>query len=93
MQNPLPILLAAIGPNNIAICPQVSVCVDDDLDDTTCLCGPPAVIRERLLAYAAAGIDTLILIPAASGTIGLAEQVRRIATIASDFTSAGQGST
>jgi alkanesulfonate monooxygenase SsuD/methylene tetrahydromethanopterin reductase-like flavin-dependent oxidoreductase (luciferase family) len=193
VQNPPPILLAAIGPKNIAlageiadgwiptffspahvseltaplhegarlagrdpaevaICPQVSVCVDDDLDaardamrpllalyvggmgsreknfytalmtrygfgdaarrvqdlylagrkqeaaaalpaeliDTTCLCGPPTVIRERSLAYADAGIDTLILIPAASSTAGLTEQVRRIATTASDFTGTSQ---
>lgn len=195
VQQPLPILLAAIGPKNIAlageiadgwiptffspghvreltaplhegartagrdpgeiaICPQVSVCVDDDLDaardamrpllalyvggmgsreknfyaelmtrygfgdaaarvqdlylagrkeeaaqalpaeliDTTCLCGPPPLVRERLGAYAAAGIDTLILIPAASGAAGLAEQVRRVAAVAEDFLGASQAS-
>ena len=134
---------AGRDPSEIAICPQVAVRVDDDLDaardamrrttalyiggmgsrqnnfytelmirygyaaearlvqdlylagrkgdaeaalpveliDRTSLCGPAAVVRDRLAAYAAAGVDTLILIPVADGAVALTDQVRRIAAL------------
>ena len=46
------------------------------------LCGPPAVVRERLAAYREAGVGTLIVAPDRRQPRGADAQVRAIAELA-----------
>ena len=45
---------------------EAAAAVPQGFLETTCLVGPPAVLRERLAAYAAVGVTTLVLAPMAT---------------------------
>jgi F420-dependent oxidoreductase-like protein len=64
---------------------EAAAALPSELIDLTCLCGPADLIRERLQGYEQAGVDTLILIPAAQGADALTDQVRRIADLGADY--------
>ena len=53
-----------------------------DLIDAVSLCGPPAVVRERLAVFRAAGVGTLIVSPTASSFADRREQLRLVAELA-----------
>ncbi|MGO9753614.1 MAG: LLM class F420-dependent oxidoreductase [Solirubrobacteraceae bacterium] len=63
---------------------QAEACsaIPEQLIDMVSLCGPPSVVRERLAAYRAAGVGTLIVVPVAAGGQQMLEQVRVIAELA-----------
>ncbi|MEA2170547.1 MAG: hypothetical protein QOF76_3847 [Solirubrobacteraceae bacterium] len=52
------------------------------LIDATCLCGPADVVRDRLAAYEAAGIGTLITAPMAFTLEDRVSQLRQLAELA-----------
>jgi F420-dependent oxidoreductase-like protein len=54
----------------------------DELIDLVSLCGPPSVVAERLAAYRAAGVGTLIANPIAADQQERLQQVRKIAELA-----------
>ncbi|OBH12773.1 LLM class F420-dependent oxidoreductase [Mycobacterium sp. E1747] len=55
-----------------------------EMIDSTCLCGPVGRVRERLNAYAGAGVDTLLLLPTASAAEDLDHQLRLLASAGRD---------
>lgn len=60
---------------------EAAAALPTELIDLTCICGPDEVVRERLAAFEKSGVDTLILIPVATGGAAQVEQLRRIAAI------------
>jgi F420-dependent oxidoreductase-like protein len=60
---------------------EAAAALPAELIDATCLCGPPDVIRRRLHAYEASGVETLILAPQASDADALVDQLRGIAEL------------
>ncbi len=63
---------------------QAEACaaIPEQLIDMVSLCGPPAAVKERLAAYRAAGVGTLIVLPVAASAQQTLEQVRMIAGLA-----------
>jgi F420-dependent oxidoreductase-like protein len=61
---------------------EAAAALPDALIDTVSLCGPPAVVRDRLAAFRDAGVGTLALIPMASDRGGRITQVRAVAELA-----------
>ncbi len=53
-----------------------------ELIDLVCLCGPRAAVAERLEAFRAAGVGTLLATPVALGAPAQAEQLRALAELA-----------
>jgi F420-dependent oxidoreductase-like protein len=61
---------------------EAGAALPDALIDAVSLCGPPAVIRERLAVFRDAGVGTLIVSPMAWSLEQRREQLRRIAELA-----------
>ena len=64
---------------------EAAAAIPTELIDTTCICGPRERVRDRLLAYHQAGVDTLIVIPNATGAYAADTQVREIAAAGAEF--------
>jgi F420-dependent oxidoreductase-like protein len=56
--------------------------VPDELVDLVSLCGPPALVRDRLAAYRGAGVGTLLVNPMGSSVQERAAQLRILAELA-----------
>ncbi|MGD0601976.1 MAG: LLM class flavin-dependent oxidoreductase [Streptosporangiaceae bacterium] len=56
--------------------------VDDELVDAMSLCGRPERVREKLAAYREAGVDTVVISPAAPAPGGQLRQIELLATLA-----------
>ena len=54
----------------------------DELIDSVCLCGPAAHVRERLLRYREAGVDTLGITPLGDDPLDRLAQLRILAELA-----------
>ncbi|MGH2857343.1 MAG: LLM class F420-dependent oxidoreductase [Solirubrobacteraceae bacterium] len=62
---------------------EAAAALPDDLIDSITLCGPPAVVRERIAAFRAAGVTTLTVMPMALDRRERIEQLRAVAKLAS----------
>jgi F420-dependent oxidoreductase-like protein len=61
---------------------EAAAALPGELIDQVSLCGPPAVVRERLAAFREAGVGTLALIPMAFEREGRLAQLRAVAELA-----------
>ncbi len=61
---------------------QAMAAIPDALIDTVSLCGPPAVVRERLAVYRDAGVGTLGVTPTAFNAEDRLTQLRLVAELA-----------
>ncbi len=61
---------------------EAAAALPDELIDTVAICGPEDHVRERLAAYAAAGVDTLGVSPVAWTKEGRIQQLRKVAELA-----------
>lgn len=62
---------------------EAAAALPDDLIDSITLCGPQAVVRERIAAFRAAGVTTLTVMPMALDRRERIEQLRAVAQLAS----------
>ena len=61
---------------------EAAAALPDELIDSVCLCGPAAHVRERLLRYREAGVDTLGITPLGDDVLGRLAQLRTLAELA-----------
>ncbi|MHB1836817.1 MAG: LLM class flavin-dependent oxidoreductase, partial [Solirubrobacteraceae bacterium] len=61
---------------------EAAAALPDELIDSITLCGPRAVVRERIAAFRAAGVGTLVVMPMAFDRDGRIEQLRAVAELA-----------
>lgn len=64
---------------------EAEAAVPDDLLDALTLCGPPERVAERLRAFAAAGVDTILISPAGATVAERVETVRALAPLVERF--------
>ncbi|MGH2875342.1 MAG: LLM class F420-dependent oxidoreductase [Solirubrobacteraceae bacterium] len=62
---------------------EAAAALPDQLIDSITLCGPPAIVRERIAAFRAAGVTTLTVMPMALDLRERIEQLRAVAQLAS----------
>jgi F420-dependent oxidoreductase-like protein len=63
---------------------EAAAVVPDDLVRDTCLVGPESYVKERLGAYAAAGVTTLLVSPLAADHAGKVRAVERLRALADE---------
>ncbi len=61
---------------------EACAALPDELIDMVSLCGPPAVVAERIAAFREAGVGTLIVAPSRGDAGGAPEQVQKLAELA-----------
>ena len=61
---------------------EAAAALPDALIDAVSLCGPPALVRERLELFRAAGVGTLMVSPMAWSYADRREQLRLVAELA-----------
>ncbi|MGI8507500.1 MAG: LLM class flavin-dependent oxidoreductase, partial [Solirubrobacteraceae bacterium] len=61
---------------------EAGAAIPDELIDAVSLCGPPAVVRDRLGAFRDAGVGTLMVSPMAWTTADRVAQLRAVAELA-----------
>jgi F420-dependent oxidoreductase-like protein len=61
---------------------EAAAALPDDLIDMVTICGPPAAVRERIEAFRAAGVATLVVMPMAFTRQDRIDQLRAVAELA-----------
>lgn len=64
---------------------EAEAALPDEFIDLVTLCGPPERVRDRLAAFARAGVDTLIISPQVTDAAAHKDQVTRMAEAGADY--------